>query len=124
MPIGVRFIVAALVFYTIAIWSERFKKELKLWMLIVFTTAFLCDLAGTSIMFFIAVGQNLKIININGYVHRISGYLALIIMTAHLWFAIQAIRGQAWYGKIFNRYSIYAWLAWLVAFASGAFNVL
>lgn len=24
MPIGVRFIVAALVFYTIAIWSERF----------------------------------------------------------------------------------------------------
>ncbi|MBI5733730.1 MAG: TIGR03987 family protein [Candidatus Kerfeldbacteria bacterium] len=121
MPIGVRFIVAALVFYTIAIWSERFKKELKLWMLLVFITAFLCDLGGTSIMFFNTTGRSL---NLHTIIHMVSGYVALTIMSAHLWFAIQAIRGQAWYAKIFNRCSIYVWLAWLVAFVSGIPNVL
>jgi len=115
MPIGVKFIAAALVFYTIAIWSERFKKELKLWMLLVFITAFLCDLGGTSIMFFTSRSLNL---------HSISGYTALSIMSAHLWFAIEATRGKTWYAKVFSRYSLYAWLLWLLAFVSGIPNVL
>ncbi len=86
-------------------------------MLLVFITAFLCDLSGTSIMFFNATSRSLNL-------HSVSGYTALFIMSAHLWFAIQAIRDQAWYAKIFNRCSIYAWLAWLIAFFSGALNGL
>lgn len=103
---------AALIFYSSAIWSERFVKKLKLWMVVVFLTGFLCDLTGTSIM-------SIKAAKINLNIHFICGFSALVIMFLHLIWAILALikRGKA--QELFSRFSVYAWAIWLLAFITG-----
>ena len=118
MTAGIIFINLALVLYTIAIWSERIKKTLKPWMLSVFSMAFASDLTGTSIMFLTATNR------FSYGIHSISGYLALIIMGLHLIWAILAIRNEGNYEKYFTKFSIVAWIVWLVAFTSGALGHL
>lgn len=103
----------ALLFYTVAIWTERMRGTLLKWMLIVFFLGFLSDLIGTSMMFFIAKEK------FSFEVHSIAGYLALIIMFLHL---IWAIMARLKIGKseiCFTKFSIYAWIVWMVAFFSG-----
>ena len=117
MPIGVVFIFLALIFYTISIWSERISHRLVLWMVLVLGVAFLCDLTGTTIMWFRATSKSLNS-------HSISGYLALTIMTTHLIWAILAIRQWKRCAQLFSRWSIVAWLWWLVAFCTGIPNVM
>ncbi len=112
MPFFVILIMAALVFYSTAIWSERFARGLKLWMVVIFTTGFFCDLSGTLIMRSISTGTKFN-------THTIAGFSALIIMLLHLIWAIVAIlwRGKA--QELFSRYSIYAWGVWMIAFITG-----
>jgi uncharacterized repeat protein (TIGR03987 family) len=103
---------AALIFYSSAIWSERFVKKLKLWMVIVFLTGFLCDLTGTSIM-------SIKTAKINLNIHSICGFSALVIMFLHLIWAILALIKGGKAQELFSRFSVYAWAVWLVAFITG-----
>ena len=112
MPFFVILMIVALVFYSTAIWSERFARGLKLWMVVIFTIGFFCDFIGTWIMRSISAGTTLNI-------HSIAGFSALIIMLLHLIWAIVAIlwRGKA--QELFSRYSIYAWSVWLLAFLTG-----
>ncbi len=112
MPFAVVFIIAALTLYSIAIWSEKIIKSLGLWMVLVFTTGFLCDLTGTTIMW---LNANSDTIN----THGACGYAALIIMLLHLIWAILALWRRGRSEKLFHRFSVYAWGVWLVAFYTG-----
>ena len=112
MIVGIIFIFLALIFYTTAIWSDRFTKHLKKWMLIVFSLGFISDLIGTSIMFFNASER------FSFNFHTISGYSALCIMLLHLIWAFLANKNKKYEAK-FTKFSIVAWLIWLAAFVSG-----
>ena len=115
MLFSVHLITAALVLYSLAIWSEKIKKHLKPWMIRIFILAFSCDVIGTTMMFF----RN-KTHHIN--FHTICGYLALLIMGLHLAWAIAAIKQQGKMQCLFRRFSVYAWFIWLVAFITGIPN--
>ena len=112
MPPGIIFIFAALAFYSVAVWSEKLTKRLLLWMVIVFSMGFICDLFGTGMMFLIAEER------FSFSLHSIAGYAALLIMLLHLLWALLAFRRPV-YAKHFNKYSVIAWVIWLVAFVSG-----
>lgn len=112
MPIAVILVLAALVFYTAAIFSEKFKKKLEGWIITVFILGFLSDLMGTMIM---GVASGKIIVS----VHAFFGGLALIIMALHLSWAILAFRRKGRAEKLFQKYSLCAWLVWLAAFFSG-----
>lgn len=112
MFFAVTFIMLALILYSTAIWSERLKKGLRLWMVIVFLSGFLCDLTGTTLMRVIAGKTVLN-------THAISGYTALIIMLLHLIWAILAITKRGRAQALFTRFSIYAWCIWMIAFILG-----
>ena len=110
MYLGVIFISFALIFYTISVWSERIRKKLDLWMVILFVCGFLSDVIGTSVMMMKSTGA------LNFY--KVCGYSALIIMFFHLIWAIFS-KVNVNYEKNFTKFSIFAWMIWLVAFLSG-----
>ncbi|MDH4223148.1 MAG: HsmA family protein [candidate division Zixibacteria bacterium] len=105
-------IVAALVLYSTAIWSEKFVKKLKQWMLVLFISGFLCDLTGTSMMY---IKARKIILNIHGG----AGLAALVIMFLHLVWAILALKKGGKAQELFSRFSVYAWGVWLIAFFTG-----
>jgi len=113
LAIAVFFIMLALILYSLAIWSEKIKQGLQPWMVKTFSLAFLCDLLGTSLMFWRAT------VKFQLNIHSLCGYLALIIMGLHLIWGISALNKHGRTEKYFHRFSIYAWLIWLIAFISG-----
>jgi len=115
MITGVVFITLALIFYTIAIWWEKFVGHIKVSMVVLFALGFLSDLIGTSSMFIISTNK----FSLN--LHTISGYVALIIMLLHLIWAALAITKSGNYEKYFTRFSVFAWIVWLLAFGTGAY---
>ena len=112
LPLGIIFISSALICYTIAVFTERKRKKLQLWMILLFASGFACDFIGTGTMFLVAEEK------FSFSFHSLAGYSALIIMFIHLLWAISAFRKPI-RAKLFNKYSIYAWCIWLVAFISG-----
>lgn len=112
--IGIIFINLALVLYTIAVWTERIKKKLHLWIVLTFGSGFLCDLVGTSIMFYVAKHR------FELGIHSIVGYSALLIMLCHLIWAILAKRNIKYEGY-FTKFSILAWIIWMAAFFTGMY---
>ena len=115
MPIlAILFIFSALILYTIAIWSEKLAKDgLKSWMVKIFTSAFVCDLLGTYLMFCRAT------IKFQLNFHSLWGYVALAIMGLHLFWALVALKYHGRTEKCFHYLSLFAWLIWLLAFISG-----
>ncbi|MFA5886525.1 MAG: HsmA family protein [Patescibacteria group bacterium] len=113
LTIAVIFISTALLLYSTAIWSERIIGVLKLWMIRIFISAFVCDLLATSLMAYQATTR----FELNA--HSRSGYIALGIMGLHFIWAIIAIRCKGQAEKYFHRFSLLAWLIWLAAFISG-----
>lgn len=113
MMISVAFIFMALILYTSSIFTERHRGYLKLWIVVLFACGFTSDLIGTSLMF---LGAKAKF---SLAFHSICGYSALLIMFAHLIWAILAIKGVGNYQHNFTRFSIYAWAVWVIAFISG-----
>jgi len=111
--IGAFFMMIALVSYTTAIWTERHKKRLMIWMIYVFGIGFICDVIGTSIMFHISQTK------FHLSFHSIVGNSALAIMLLHLIWAILSIRKVGKCEEYFTRFSVIAWGAWITAFISG-----
>jgi uncharacterized repeat protein (TIGR03987 family) len=113
ITIAICFISSALLLYSISIWSEKIRRGLKTWMVVIFTCAFISDWIGTSIMFCLATTK----FQLN--LHSCCGYTALIIMGLHLVWAKIALRYHGRTEKYFHRFSVFAWLVWLIAFGSG-----
>jgi uncharacterized repeat protein (TIGR03987 family) len=96
-------ITAALVFYTIGVWSERLAGRLKAWHLIFFWGGFVFDTTGTGIMLEMAGGMTFDI-------HGLTGLIAILLMLIHaVWATIVLIRK--------NEQAI----MWLVPYFSGFF---
>ena len=115
MFIAILCMIAALALYSLAIWSERIKHDLRAWMVMIFSIGFACDLIGTSIMTNIAQSNG----GTKFSVHTCCGFVALGIMLLHLVWAYIAISRHGQAEKMFHRYSIYAWMIWFIAFATG-----
>ena len=113
LTFAIFFISVSLCLYTLSIWSEHVKKQLLTWMIIVFITAFSCDLVGTSLMFLQAETK----FQLNP--HTFLGYGALVFMGLHLLWALAAKKRKGLYAVRFHKWSIVAWLVWLAAFISG-----
>ena len=105
--------VLALVLYTLVIFAHKFKKELVLWMIVVFGIALTIDTVATII---VCVGVS-PIWTFN--LHAITGFASLIIMALHFIWAVCAFTVHSRFMAHFNKYSLYAWFIWLIAFISG-----
>lgn len=112
MLVSVSLIVLALCLYSLAIWADKLQGQLKTWMIITFSAAFVADLCGTSLMGLLSDSQELSL-------HSYCGFLALVVMCLHLLWALLAKYRQGRSSELFRRFSLWAWLLWLVAFFSG-----
>lgn len=105
--------VVALVLYTTVIWTHRIKGNLKPWMVWTFGAGLTADTLGTVLL------CGLAITNWSWSLHTVSGLLALVIMALHFAWALHAhLRGGA-AAHHFHRFSLYAWVLWLVSFVTG-----
>jgi uncharacterized repeat protein (TIGR03987 family) len=105
--------VIALILYSVVIWTHKFKKRLDLWMISVFGGALLIDTIATIIVC-VAVSSSWL-----WNIHTITGLASLLIMAIHFAWAYGALQFHGELEKYFNRYSLYAWSLWLVAFITG-----
>jgi uncharacterized repeat protein (TIGR03987 family) len=105
-------ITAALVFYSIGVWSERIAGRLKVWHLAFFWLGFVCDTWGTGMMFEMAGGMTFDI-------HGLTGLLAIVLMLVHaLWATIVLVRRDERWISNFHRFSVAVWVIWLVPYLS------
>lgn len=115
---AVIFITAALIFYTIGVFSERFKKTLTKKSLILFWLGLICDTTGTLIM-----GQIARSGEGNANVlHAVTGAAAILLMLIHaVWATYVYLKGSEKAKASFHKFSIVVWLIWLVPYISGMF---
>lgn len=109
-------ITAALVFYTIGVFSERRSGTLRKNHVILFWCGLLFDTTGTSIMSSMAKGAGLL------SAHGLTGALAIILMLFHaLWATVVFRRKDEHKLQSFHKFSIIVWLIWLVPYVLGMF---
>lgn len=106
---------AALVLYSIGVWSERIQGRLKPWHLVFFVMGLVCDTVGTGMMFDFAGGLTID-------VHGISGLVAIILMFIHAaWAAAVLLRKDDNAIRSFHKFSVFVWCVWLVPYLSPMF---
>ncbi len=105
-------ITAALILYTIGVWSERIQGRLKPWHLVFFVLGLVCDTWGTGLMFEFVGGMAFDI-------HGISGLLAIILMFIHaVWALIVLLRKDEKALTNFHKFSVLVWVIWLIPYFS------
>jgi uncharacterized repeat protein (TIGR03987 family) len=111
-------ITAALVFYTIGVWSERLAGRLKPWHLVFFWLGLACDTIGTGMMLDFAGG-------LTADVHGVTGVIAILLMLVHaVWATIVLARRDERLILTFHRFSIVVWAVWLIPYFSPMFFAL
>ena len=111
-PLEYLFIIALLM-YSFVIWWHRFTHKLSSWMVWLFGVGLLADASGTVL---------LCVVNAESWqftLHTVSGLFALLIMALHFLWALPASVSRGGSRRYFDRFSIYAWSLWFVAFVSG-----
>jgi uncharacterized repeat protein (TIGR03987 family) len=109
------FMLSALTFYTVGVWSEKKQGTLKKWHLYVFWMGLVFDTIGTTIMSIISVGS------FKFDFHGITGLLAIVLMLFHaIWATVVLMKNAEYMKAKFHRFSIIVWLIWLIPFVSGA----
>lgn len=107
-------ITAALVFYTIGVFSERKSGTLKKPHVIIFWIGLLFDTTGTSIMSSIAKGGGLL------SPHGITGALAIVLMLFHaVWATVVFVKRDQRKLHNFHKFSIVVWTIWLIPYILG-----
>jgi uncharacterized repeat protein (TIGR03987 family) len=111
-------ITAALLFYSVGVWSERIAGKLKVWHLIFFWLGLISDTWGTGMMFEMAGGMTFD-------VHGLTGFAAIILMFIHaVWATIVLLkRDDKWIYR-FHKLSVFVWIVWLVPYFSPMFFAL
>ena len=112
MRLEILFLVA-LFLYSGAIWSHRIRKRLRPWMVWTFGLGLATDLGGTVLLCVMSATRW------QWSLHAISGLVSLAIMALHFAWAVTALRLEGRSEAYFDRFSVWAWAIWLVAFASG-----
>ena len=114
-PAASTIITAALVLYTIGVWSERLQGRLKPWHLVFFWAGLACDTLGTGMMLDFAGG-------LTADVHGVSGLVAILLMLVHaVWATIVLLRRDERWIRSFHRFSIVVWAIWLIPYFSPMF---
>jgi uncharacterized repeat protein (TIGR03987 family) len=110
---AVMFMFAALVCYTIGVWSAALSKRLRAWHAGMFWLGFAADSTGTDIMRRMAGGLHW------GF-HTATGAVALLLMLGHaVWATTVLVRRQEAQLRTFHRLSVVVWCIWLVPFVTG-----
>lgn len=109
-------ITAALVFYTIGVWSEHRAKWLKSVHLVFFWLGLIMDATGTYLMSQISVGGGGTVMSIHG----ITGTIAILLMLIHaIWASAVLISKNENAQRSFHRFSLLVWFIWLIPFVIG-----
>lgn len=109
-------ITAALIFYTIGVFSERRSGTLQKKHVVLFWCGLIFDTTGTSIMSSMAKGAGLL------SAHGLTGALAIVLMLFHALWATVVYRKQNEQKLCsFHKFSIVVWLIWLVPYILGMF---
>jgi uncharacterized repeat protein (TIGR03987 family) len=105
----------AFVFYTTGVWSERARRDLRGWHVVLFWMGLACDGYATSLMErLVALGEQA------GAVHAVTGFAAFGLMAVHaVWATWVLFRGSRQARERFHRYSIIVWALWLVPYFGG-----
>ncbi|MFF3099770.1 HsmA family protein [Viridibacillus arvi] len=112
--LAIIFITAALLFYSVGVWSEKFQKTLKPWHVIIFWLGLVFDTIGTTTMEKMAAEGSLFSF------HGITGILAILLMLFHaIWATIVLIKKDKVMMEKFHKLSIVVWLIWLIPYISG-----
>ena len=107
-------ITSALIFYTVGVWGEKVQGELKKWHLFILYIGLILDVLGTSLMSKLAKdGFQLNF-------HGLTGLLSIFLMLLNvIWATITLIKNDEKTKAIFHKFSIIAWVIWLIPFISG-----
>ncbi|BDC77762.1 HsmA family protein [Enterococcus faecalis] len=106
----------ALIFYTIGVFSERWSGILKIRHIFLFGLGLIFDSTGTAIMSTIAKEESVKGISI----HQITGTIAILLMTFHLFWAIFVyFKGDEKAKLNFHKFSLLVWLFWMIPYIFG-----
>jgi len=108
-------ITAALIFYSIGVWAERFSGRLKWGHFIFFVLGLICDTWGTGLMVEMAGGLSVEF-------HVVTGVIAILLMFIHaLWALIVLIKKDERAVVNFHKFSISVWVIWLIPYLSPMF---
>ena len=111
--IGATFFTLALIFYSIAIWSDYFRQKLERWHIAMFAVGVITDTLGTLFMY-LHVGHLIF--------NSISGFLGLFLMVFHLcWGTLVIMNDNVRRQLLFHRFSLFVWFFWLVSYISGVY---
>jgi len=117
-------ITAALVFYTIGVWSEHRQRVLKWWHTAFFALGLACDASGTYFMSQLSgsgTAESTGLASVLTTIMVITGALALVLMALHLiWAVIVLLRKRDAELKRFHKLSLIVWAIWLVPYFAGA----
>jgi uncharacterized repeat protein (TIGR03987 family) len=105
----------AFVFYTTGVWSERFKRDLRVWHVALFWLGLACDGYASELMRQLTLaGETPSII------HSVTGFGAFGLMAIHaVWATWVLVKGSRESREGFHRYSILVWTVWLVPYFGG-----
>lgn len=107
-------ITAALLFYTVGVWSEKISGTLKRWHLVLFWIGFVFDTTGTTLMGKLA--NDAFSVNF----HSLTGITAIILMLIHaVWATAVLLRNNEEQKRKFHKFSILVWALWMIPFLSG-----
>jgi len=111
--IAVIFFTAALLFYTVGVWSERISKRLKNWHVHLFLLGVITDALGTWLMF-----ENLGYIKFTA--HTVSGFIAFFLMVFHYFWATSVLKkNNEKQLTSFHKFSVFVWSIWMISYLSG-----
>ncbi|MBT3423200.1 MAG: TIGR03987 family protein [Bacteroidetes bacterium] len=114
MIIAVGFINLAFVLYTVGVWAEKIKGQLKWWHAIVFWFGVAADSTGTGAMGVLAG----SVFQFN--FHGLTGMLAILLMLFHaIWATIVLAKKNEKMILKFHKYSLFVWIIWLIPMITG-----
>lgn len=112
---GAIFFTLALIFYSIAIWSDYVRQHLEKWHVGMFGLGVLTDTVGTLCMY-------LHVGHLIFTAHSISGFAGLFLMMFHMCWGILVISSDSpTRQKVFHKFSLFVWFFWLISYISGVY---
>lgn len=121
LPTAIVLITAALVLYSLGVWAERIRQQLRWWHAACFAAGLACDASGTLVMTRLAALEDSPTSNPFLAVMAVTGAIAIILMAVHLvWAVLVLLHGGERARHRFHRLSFGVWLIWLVPYLTGA----
>jgi len=117
MALGMYFVTAALITYSIAVWGEQITNDLKPAFVVMFCIGVVCDATGTLLMMFDMGGTILGFYDM--VFHIVTGLAAILLMLVHAIWAIRVLtKGDEVSAAKFHKFSKFVWVFWLIPFFS------